>query len=236
MISLSFCALTLLALASSADMRDGEQHLLSQTEQVTAAGQSEKRMTLGGRVQPTSESLASSPSVAASADAITLEEALELCFPKATIKRGTFFFDKKEVARIEELSGVKGSRAIGHPYEAFDAEGKLIGTAWFDSRMVRSKKQTLMVAADPNGKILRVEVLAWLEPKQYQPPGKWFAQLVGKKLGPELALDGEVRNLSGATLSARASIYSARLVLARQKVLSERKAAAGPILHPIDLE
>lgn len=159
---------------------------------------------------------------------LTVEEALELCFPDCTIRRGTVFLEEDEVERVEELSGVRDIRAIAHPYEAFDEDGKLVGTAWFDSRKVRSKKQTLMVAADPKGRILRVEVLAFAEPRQYLPPAKWFGQLVGKELGPGLSLDGEVRNLAGATLSARATVTSARLALALQRVLAERPAEGRP--------
>ena len=173
------------------------------------------------------EVTAPSAPTAVSSALLTVEEALELCFPDCTVRRGTVFLEEDEVERIEDLAGVKDIRAIAHPYEAFDEDGKLVGTAWFDSRKVRSKKQTLMVAADPKGRILRVEVLAFLEPRQYLPPARWFGQLVGKELGPALSLDGEVRNLAGATLSARASVRSARLALALQRVLGER-ADDGP--------
>ena len=70
-------------------------------------------------------------------------------------------------------------------------------------------------------------MLAFLEPRQYLPPARWFGQLIGKELGPALSLDGEVRNLAGATLSARASVRSARRALALQRVLGER-ADDGP--------
>ena len=180
----------------------------------------------GQPARPAEVTAPSAPTAVSSA-LLTVEEALELCFPDCTVRRGTVFLEEEEVERIEDLAGVKDIRAIAHPYEAFDEDGKLVGTAWFDSRKVRSKKQTLMVAADPKGRILRVEVLAFLEPRQYLPPARWFGQLVGKELGPALSLDGEVRNLAGATLSARASVRSARLALALQRVLSER-ADDGP--------
>ena len=180
----------------------------------------------GQPARPAEVTAPSAPTAVSSA-LLTVEEALELCFPDCTVRRGTVFLEEDEVERIEDLAGVKDIRAIAHPYEAFDEDGKLVGTAWFDSRKVRSKKQTLMVAADPKGRILRVEVLAFLEPRQYLPPARWFGQLVGKELGPALSLDGEVRNLAGATLSARASVRSARLALALQRVLGER-ADDGP--------
>jgi hypothetical protein len=181
-----------------------------------------------GETQPAVQQPKVQPAVAGPSALLTVEEALELCFPDCTIRRGTVFLEEEEVERVEDLSGVKGIRAIAHPYEAFDKEGELVGTAWFDSRKVRSKKQTLMVAADPKGRILRVEVLAFAEPRQYLPPAKWFGQILGKELGPELSLDGEVRNLAGATLSARATVASARLALALQSVLAARPEPEGP--------
>lgn len=158
---------------------------------------------------------------------LTVEEALDLCFPKCVIERGTAFLDEDELERIEELAGSAPARAIVHPYRALDEKGELVGTAWFEIHKVRSKKQTLMIAVTPEGTIRRVEVLAFAEPLQYLPPAKWFGQLKGKALGPELSLDGEVRNLAGATLSARASVAAARRVLAIEKVLAEREPSGG---------
>jgi hypothetical protein len=153
---------------------------------------------------------------------LTVDEALALCFPKCTITRGTQYLSPKEVKQVVKLSGSKSISRIAHPYQAHDAKGILVGTAWFDSHRVRSKRETLMIAADPAGKILRVEVLAFAEPRQYQPPAKWYGQLKGLVLSPELSLKGKVRNMAGATLTARATVQAARRALALQHVLGAR--------------
>jgi hypothetical protein len=153
---------------------------------------------------------------------LTVDEALALCFPKCTITRGTQYLSPKEVKQVVKLSGSKSISRIAHPYQAHDAKGILVGTAWFDSHRVRSKRETLMIAADPAGKILRVEVLAFAEPRQYQPPAKWYGRLKGQVLSPELSLKGKVRNMAGATLTARATVQAARRALALQHVLGAR--------------
>lgn len=163
---------------------------------------------------------------------LTVDEALALCFPECKVTRGTDFLRPKQVERIVELSGSKDIPRIVHPYEARDEKGTLVGTAWFDSHRVRSKRETLMIAIDPSGRILRVEVLAFAEPRQYLPSAKWYGQLKGKGLTPKLSLKGDIRNMAGATLTARATVKAARRALAIQLVLSTPAPVPAPAPVP----
>ena len=112
-----------------------------------------------------------------------------------------------------------------HPYRAHDDQGRLIGTAYFDNHSVRTKRETLMFVVDPEGHLSRIEVLAFGEPPQYMPKARWYAQLLGLGLSPELSLKGEIKNMAGATLSARATVSAARRVLAAHQLIEELEAA-----------
>jgi hypothetical protein len=60
--------------------------------------------------------------------------------------------------------------------------------------------------------------LAFHEPPEYQPPERWFSQLLNHTLD-ELSFDKDIQGVAGATLSTRASLNSARKVLAIYQVL-----------------
>ncbi|MAE47299.1 MAG: hypothetical protein CMJ86_10460 [Planctomycetes bacterium] len=160
---------------------------------------------------------------------LTVDEALALCFPKCKTTRGTKFLSPTEVKQIARLSGSKDISRIAHPYQAHDSQGALVGTAWFDTHRVRSKRETLMIAIDPQGKILRIEVLAFAEPRQYRPPAKWYGQFKGERLSPKLTPKGNIKTMAGATLTTRATVQSARRALALQQVLDARNPKPSPV-------
>lgn len=151
---------------------------------------------------------------------LTVEEALELAFPKCAVERGTEYFKLEHKQRVAKLAGSDYDKGILHPYVA-KKDGKLIGTAYFDTHTVRSLRETLMFVIAPDGTIARVEVLAFGEPLDYLPRDKWYAQFLERKLDDELTLGRGIRNLTGATLSARSATRAVREVLACHQVLRE---------------
>ena len=92
---------------------------------------------------------------------------------------------------------------------------------------MRTLPETLMVVVDPQGKVGRVEVLAFAEPEDYLPPGAWYGQFRGQGLGDELALGHHIRAVTGASLTARATTEAVRRVLAVHQVISSRKRRPG---------
>ena len=162
---------------------------------------------------------------------LTLDEALELCFPGATIERGTEYLTKAQLERARELSREEVERAVVHPYRAWRA-GELVGTAWVDVHRVRSLRETLLVAVGPDQRVQRVELLAFGEPEDYVPRGSWYAQFEGRSLDDELDLRRGIRGVTGATLTARATTSAVRRVLAVQCVVDgeppEPEPGGGP--------
>jgi hypothetical protein len=156
---------------------------------------------------------------------LTQEEALKLAFPGAAIERRTAFLTEAERQEAARLAGGPPPSALAVAYVA-TKEGRLLGTAYFDTHVVRTQNETLMVAVNPAGSIARIEVLSFSEPEEYLPREHWYAQFPGKILDGELAIRRGVRPVSGATLTARATTEAARRILALHQVLARRNSKA----------
>jgi len=152
---------------------------------------------------------------------LSVDEALALAFPGATIERRTIYLTPPELARAAELAGSALPSAIVHPYVA--ARGSVrIGTAFFDTHKVRTLAETVMVAVDSTGRVQRVEVIASDEPPDYLPRATWYEQFGARGLGAELALGRAIRNVTGATLTARATTSAVRRALALDRIIAQR--------------
>jgi hypothetical protein len=161
---------------------------------------------------------------------LTQEEALALAFPKCEVKRRTLTLDEDELKRAAELAGkdVEVDQRVVYAYEGFK-DGKLVGTAYFDAHRVRTLKEVLMFVVDGDAKIQRLEMLSFGEPEEYIPRGKWYAQFVGKKLDEGLRLKGDIKGVTGATLTATATTAAARRTLALHAVIAEKKKRESPV-------
>lgn len=156
---------------------------------------------------------------------LTQDEALRLAFPDCTVARSTAYLTPAQLARARQLAGAPVERALVVRYAA-TCDGRPGGVAYFDTHRVRTLPETLMVVVDPAGAVRRVEVLAFSEPQDYLPRAVWYGQFPGRRLGPELALRREIRDVAGATLTARATTEAVRRVLALHAVLAPAGGAA----------
>ena len=157
---------------------------------------------------------------------LTQDEALKLAFPGAAVERRTVFLTDAEVQEAAVLSAGPRPSALAVAYVA-TKDGRLAGTAYFDTHVVRAQPETLMVVVSPAGTIARIEVLSFSEPEEYLPREHWYAQFPGKALDDELAVKRGIRPVSGATLTARATTEAARRVLALHQVLERRAKKAA---------
>ena len=99
------------------------------------------------------------------------------------------------------------------------------------SDLVRTLRQVLMVVVDPEGKIRRVELLAFAEPTEFIPNARWYGQFVGKALDETLSLKRDIKGVTGATLTARATTQAVRRVLATHAVLHPAPNEKAPPKH-----
>lgn len=152
---------------------------------------------------------------------LTQEEALRLAFPEpAEVERRTAFLEEDELERARELagSGVEIDQRVVTYYEGIRADS-LLGLAYFDSHRVRTLPEVVMFVLEPDGTIRRIEVLKFTEPPEYAAPDRWLDQFPGLGLSDALSLKGEIVNLTGATLTARAVTRAARKVTALHRVI-----------------
>jgi len=148
----------------------------------------------------------------------TQDDALSRAFPGAEIKRSSVFLTDKQIERVEQQGSVKLRSPILAIYEAF-RDGDRIGTAYFDAHRVRTLPETLMIVVDHEDRICDIDVLEFKEPQEYLPRPKWYEQFLGRKLDSELSMGRGVDGVTGATLTARATVNAARRALAIHDVL-----------------
>lgn len=150
---------------------------------------------------------------------LTVDEALELAFgEEAEVAKRTVYLTDEQKDAAEGLLGADLPRGVVRPYVA-SIDGEVVGVAWFDSHRVRTKRETMMFVVSPQGTLSRIEVLAFGEPIEYLPSGKWMAQMLGRGLDDELRPGRGVKRIAGATLSVRAAVDAARRSLAVHAVL-----------------
>jgi hypothetical protein len=105
---------------------------------------------------------------------------------------------------------------------------EVLGWLVLHQHVVRTKRETLSIAFEPDGRIRRVSVLAFLEPPEYRPPERWLAQLEGKGEGDRLAVGQDLAPISGATLSARGVADESRWLLQALKLAAAERAGGRP--------
>ncbi len=151
----------------------------------------------------------------------TQDEALEEAFAKAdTVIRKTLFLSEEEVNQLEELSKSKFNSAIITYYFGMKG-GDTLGYAFFEDRIVRTKKTVVMIVISPEGIIEKVEVLAFMEPLDYLPIEKWFDLFINQTLSKDLWPGRSIHAITGATLSVRTFAFCARRSLAIHNYLKE---------------
>jgi electron transport complex protein RnfG len=162
---------------------------------------------------------------AAAAVYATRDQALAETFPGAVIERKRFVLTEKDLEAASALAHVKLESKLVSAYLAWRGD-TLAGTAFIDSRTVRTMPGVFMVVVAPDTTIARVEVLAFHEPPDYLPPGRWLSLMTGERLDDRLWPGRDLHHLSGATLTARAVTEMARGALALyQQVVAPALAA-----------
>jgi len=164
--------------------------------------------------------------VAAAAGAtvlITVEEALAQVFPGATVTRETLFLSDGQRSRAEKDGGSEISSALATRYVATGEDGALLGWAYLDTHRVRTLPETLMIVLNGEGAVQRVEVVTFREPLEYMPREGWYQQYRGQELDDDLALKRDIRPVTGATLTARATTEAVRRVLAIHGVVGQEE-------------
>ena len=149
---------------------------------------------------------------------ISREQALAAIYPGAEIRAERIFLTEAQMKQAREAAGVDVPSSLIARYLAV-RDGGVVGRAYVDTHVVRTKRESLLICLDPLGKVKRIEVTAFLEPPEYQAPRAWYDQYNGKSLNEDLRLLRAIRPIAGASLTAQATADAARRVMAIDRVL-----------------
>jgi hypothetical protein len=135
-------------------------------------------------------------------------DALRAAFPDAERFDATDVLLSDEMAkRLDDLARSR----IPERMVTFYAARR--GDAVLQSHVVRTKRETLLIAFEPDGRIRRIVVLVFLEPPEYKPSERWLGQFDGKGPADRLAVGDDLAAISGSTLSARGVAEQSRWLL-----------------------
>ncbi|HEU4402303.1 MAG TPA: FMN-binding protein [Candidatus Polarisedimenticolia bacterium] len=149
---------------------------------------------------------------------MTQRQALEQAFPQpAQVSRRTLYLDADQVHRVATEAGAPVENRVV-AYYIGTRDGKPAGCAYFDTHLVRTLPETIMVVVAPDGRIERIDILSFEEPEDYLPNRRWLQQFPGRLLDDDLSLKQGIHPLAGATLSARAITQAVRRVLALHRL------------------
>lgn len=153
------------------------------------------------------------------------QDALTLAFPDATrVERRTAILTEAQANAVEKHSRAPLDSKIATLHVGWRGD-RILGYAVIEVHTVRTLPEALMTVLSPDGTVRSVRILAFYEPTDFLPPGRWLRQFDEKRLGSSLQLRQDIHAIAGATLSSRAATRSVRRALALYEVLI---AAAEP--------
>jgi hypothetical protein len=170
--------------------------------------------------------LAASSVAAAQGGRLTREEALAAMFPGDAIESERVFLTREQMAAAAELAHGELETGLVARYVATRG-GAVTGRAYVETHVVRTKRESLLISLGPDGALRRIDVTAFLEPREYLAPERWLQQYDGRRLDDDLQVQRFIRPLAGATLTALGTNAAVRRVLAIDQVLEagNRRAA-----------
>lgn len=146
------------------------------------------------------------------------DEALKFAFPATdSVEARDLFLTPTQVERLQQAASAKVESPLVTVYEA-RKDGRVEGLAIFDTQVVKTMPETLMVVMTPDGQVKSTVMCAFQEPEEYLPTARWFEQFKGKDSGSELRVGRDVAGVAGSTLSSRAITTAVRRAIALHTV------------------
>ena len=153
---------------------------------------------------------------------VSREEALGAVFADAIITADRVYLTAEQAERIGDLARDDLRTRIYARYVA-RRDGVVVGRAYVDTHVVRTKRESLLVSLEADGSVRRIDVTAFLEPPEYLAPDRWRRQYYEMPLGDDVAIHRAIRPIAGATLTTHAVNAAVRRVLALDQVLEARE-------------
>lgn len=153
--------------------------------------------------------------------------ALRQAFPEnASLQRKTLFLTDEQINTIQEKAKTKVDSKVVTYYTGVKGDS-VLGFAYFESGIVRTKPATYMVVLHPDGEIKYVDILAFYEPLDYLPAPNWLSLFESKVLSTGLWPGRDIHNITGATLTTRAITLGIRKVLAIHGLVTKQMGEAN---------
>jgi electron transport complex protein RnfG len=152
------------------------------------------------------------------AQGLSREEALAAVYGDAQVRAEQVFLTPGQLQQIASRAGTDPVSALVARYVA-TRNGETIGRAYVDTHTVRTKRESLLISLNAQGRVIRIDVTAFLEPTEFLAPEAWLNQYRGQALTDDLRIDRAIRPIAGATLTASATNGAVRRVLAIDDVL-----------------
>ncbi|HYR59069.1 MAG TPA: FMN-binding protein [Chthoniobacteraceae bacterium] len=146
---------------------------------------------------------------------LSIEQAQRLCFPKADQFAASHIqFTPAQIKAIEAASGQKVLVRGEQVWKATQG-GRLQGFFIVDYVIGKHLAIDYAVALSPDGAVRQIEILQYRESYGGEiRNADWRKQFAGKTARSPLALNSDIRNISGATLSCRHVTEGVKRVLA----------------------
>lgn len=159
------------------------------------------------------------PAVSLAIQYISIDQARMLIFAGADrFDETPLALNPEQVKRIEQLSGVKVSRAE-QPVWRVSAAGKFVGWFIIDQVIGKHEPITYALGIHPDGSLKQFQIIEYREAYGSQVRHlNWRDQFVGKNADSTLQLTVDIVNISGATLSCQHVTEGIKRVLALHAV------------------
>ena len=152
---------------------------------------------------------------------ITPEDALKQTFQANEVTKQSMILTKVQHQQVQKLAKTKLKSKLYRVYHA-KKDNIIVGHGILLTQTVRSKSTAALYIMDSKGALKTIEIIAFNEPKEYLPSQRWLGQFKNNPAENFETQDGNINNITGATLSASAIVNVANLAHAIWKVTLKR--------------
>ena len=146
-------------------------------------------------------------------------DALASAFPSALrIDEKTHILDDDLTTALEQRARAQLESRLLTLYTAWGEAG-VLGYGYISIHNVRTKPEALLIVLTPEGQVRSVRILAFHEPLDYLPAGRWYDQFEGSTREAPLRVGRDIHGVVGSTLSAQAASDAVRQALAIYELL-----------------
>jgi uncharacterized protein with FMN-binding domain len=143
---------------------------------------------------------------------MNIENALKMYFPKCQVEEEVIYLKDLEVEKVQkDTQFTLESKLLTRKIATCEKDYSYI---YFDSSVIRTKPQTLMVIIK-NDELVAVELLSYEEPENYIPGKMWYETFKNKKSDTI----NETPHVSGATLTHRATTQAIKKIFSLHKAV-----------------